>query len=528
MTTPLRLLLIEDFEDDALLVLRELRRGGYDVTHTRVETPEAMTKALDAGPWDAIIADYSLPRFDALAAFSLVQQRGLDVPFLIVSGQIGEDTAVAAMRAGVHDFLLKDRLSRLGPAVARELREAALRAERRKMQEQLLLSDRLASLGLLAASVAHEINNPLASLMANLGFALDATGSDTAAPEASPTSEREQALRDCMLCAERIREIVRDIKIFSRPDDKQHGPLDVHRVLDSSLRMAWNHIFHRARIVKDYAPCSPAIGSEAPLGQIVLNLLVNAAEALPEGNSSAQEIRVVTRQEGTSHVRVEIHDTGRGIPPELHERIFEPFFTTKPVGVGTGLGLAICRRLIHEMGGEIGVKSEPGRGTVFHILLRAAYEVAAPPPPASTAPTLERRVLVVDDEALVGSAIKRQLGSRSEVLVLVRGQEALAQVTAGRRFDAILCDLMMPEMSGPRFYEELARLAPEQAQRVIFMTGGAFTEQARSFLTGTGLPCLDKPLDFKRLRTLLTAMPPLGHADSKPPLRQTPDTRSVP
>ncbi|SEM02979.1 Response regulator receiver domain-containing protein [Stigmatella aurantiaca] len=376
MATPLRLLLIEDFEDDALMVLRELRRGGYDVTHTRIETPEALTHALDTSTWDAIIADYALPRFDALAAFALVQRRNLDIPFLIVSGQIGEETAVAAMRAGVHDFLLKDRLSRLGPAVARELREAAVRAERRKMQEQLLLSDRLASLGLLAASVAHEINNPLSSLMANLDFALNPLE-----PGVALLPEQEQALRDSMQCAERIRDIIRDIKVFSRPEDKQLGTLDVHRVLDSSLRMAWNHIFHRARVVKDYAARSLVRGREAPLGQIFLNLLVNAAQAIPEGKSGTQEIRVVTRQEETGHVRVEIHDTGQGIPPELRERIFEPFFTTKPVGVGTGLGLAICRRLITEMNGELGVDSELGRGTVFHLRLPVAREESASAPP---------------------------------------------------------------------------------------------------------------------------------------------------
>ncbi|WP_309889145.1 ATP-binding protein [Archangium sp.] len=505
MGTPLHLLLIEDFEDDALMVLRELRRGGFDVTHARVETAEALANALDAGPWDAIIADYSLPRFDALAAFALVQQRGLDLPFLIVSGQMGEDTAVAAMKAGVHDFLLKDRLSRLGPAVARELREAALRAERRKMQEQLLLSDRLASLGMLAASVAHEINNPLASLMANLDFLLD--------PEAGGTvlsTEQQQAVGDCQLCTERIREIVRDIKVFSRPAQKQHSALDVHRVLDSSVRMAWNHIFHRARIVKDYAALSPVLGSEAPLGQIFLNLLVNAADAIPDGQSSAHEIRVVTRQEGTSHVRVEIHDTGEGIPRELHERIFEPFFTTKPVGVGTGLGLAICRRIIHEMGGELGLESEPGRGTRFYLRLRTAHSVAEKPERKTPEPVRKLRLLVLDDEVVVGRAIQRLLQAQCEVLVLIQGQEALAQVSSGTRFDAILCDLMMPEMSGPRFYEELSKLVPEQAQRVIFMTGGAFTEQSRTFLANTGLPYLEKPLEPHRLRALLATMPPWG------------------
>jgi signal transduction histidine kinase len=509
MSSPLRLLLIEDFEDDALMVLRELRRSGYDVTHTRVETAEALTHALDTHTWDVIIADYALPRFDALAAFALVRQRGLDVPFLIVSGQIGEDTAVAAMRAGVHDFLLKDRLSRLGPAVARELREATHRSERRKMQEQLVLSDRLASLGLLAASVAHEINNPLASLMANLDFLLHPEDAQEPGHAAALPAEHEQALRDCHLSAERIRDIIRDIKIFSRPADKQRGPLDVHRVLDSSLRMAWNHIFHRARIVKDYAAHSPVLGNEAPLGQVFLNLLVNAADAIPEGDNHAQEIRVVTRQEGTSHVRVEIHDTGQGIPPELRERIFEPFFTTKPVGVGTGLGLAICRRLVDEMGGELGVESKPGQGTVFHLRLPTAHELSERPPRASGGTAAWRSVLILDDEATVGRALQRLLGPQYEVLVLVQGPEALAQVASGRRFDVILCDLMMPEMSGPRFYEELSLLAPEQARRLIFMTGGAFTEASRAFLASTGLPCIDKPIEAQRLRTLMAALPPL-------------------
>lgn len=362
MRTALRLLLIEDSEDDAALLARELQRAGYDVSHTRVETREALVKALETGAWDIIIADYALPRFDGLSAFAVVRDRGLDLPFLIVSGQIGEDTAVGAMKAGVHDYLLKDRLGRLGPAVARELREAQLRAERRRMQEQLLLSERLASLGMLAASVAHEVNNPLASLMACLELARE---------EQMRPEDRHQALGDALMCAERIRDIVRDIKVFSRPQDQQPGPLDVHRVMDSSLRMARHHIAHRAHIIREYGTIPMALGSETRLGQVFLNLLVNAAQAMPEGRHNANTIRVATRADGQDYVRVEIQDSGQGIPPELRERIFDPFFTTKAVGEGTGLGLAICRRLVVEMGGEISFDSEVGRGTTFHVRLRA-------------------------------------------------------------------------------------------------------------------------------------------------------------
>jgi signal transduction histidine kinase len=372
----LRLLLLEDSSDDEEMLLQELRSNGYDVSHTRVVTREEFSRALEAEPWDAIISDYILPGFTGLEAFSRVQQRGLDVPFLLVSGAIGEDTAVAAMKAGVHDFLLKDRLGRLGPALARELREAAVRAERRRMQEQLLLSDRLASLGMLAAGVAHEISNPLSSLLMNLDLALNPP------QERQMHPEEAQAVRSAFECAMHIRDIVRDIKIFARPDKEQFGPTDLHRVLDSVLRMAWHQVAHRAKLVRDYQGSSSVHGSEARLAQVFLNLVINAAQAIPDGPSGQHEISVVTRPEGPDSIRVEIRDTGPGIPPELHERIFEPFFTTKPPDVGTGLGLSICRRIVTEMGGSMGVKSQPGQGSLFWVHLRSASdarEVGGPP-----------------------------------------------------------------------------------------------------------------------------------------------------
>jgi signal transduction histidine kinase len=501
-SSPLRLLLVEDSEDDAALVLRELRRGGYEVSHTRVESAEGLEAALDAGPWDVIITDYALPGFDGLAAFAQVRARGLDVPFLIVSGKIGEDVAVAAMKAGVHDFVLKDRMGRLAPAVAREIREAEVRAERRRIQEHLLLSDRLSSLGLLAASVAHEINNPLASLIMNLQLVMDSLEG------CQLPGEGDQALREAFECAGRVRDIIRDIKVFSRPEERQTGPTDLHRVLDSCLRMASNHLIHRARVTKEYGQVLAVLGSEARLGQVFLNLIVNAAQALPDGQKNQHEIRVATKREGTDFVRVEIHDTGPGIPVELQERIFEPFFTTKPTGVGTGLGLSICRRLITEMGGTVGLTSQPGKGTTFWVRLRTALPVADSPPDKSLVRLKQgMRVLVIDDEAAVGRALQRYLGRWHDISVTLRAREALGFITAGAHFDAILCDLMMPEMNGPQFHEALRRVDPEQARRVIFMTGGAFSENANAFLSAVPNPHLEKPIDLERLGSLLDTVP---------------------
>jgi signal transduction histidine kinase len=371
MTQRLRLLLLEDSADDEEVLLQELRSGGYDVSHTRVMTRDEFARALEAGPWDVIISDYMLPGFTGMDAFYRVQQRGLDVPFLLVSGTIGEETAVAAMKAGVHDFLLKDRLGRLGPAVARELREAAGRAERRRMQEQLLLSERLASLGMLAAGVAHEINNPLTSLLMNLDLAMNPP------PQGQGQPEEADVLRSAFECAVHIRDIVSDIKIFVRPVEERFGPTDLHRVLDSVLRMAWHQVVHKARLVKEYGGAAFVHGSEARLAQVFLNLVINAAQAIPDDSSDRHQISVVTRQEEPDCIQVEIRDTGPGIPPELLERIFEPFFTTKPVGVGTGLGLPICLRIVTEMGGNIGVQSQLGQGSLFWVRLRSAPEVKA-------------------------------------------------------------------------------------------------------------------------------------------------------
>jgi PAS domain S-box-containing protein len=378
--------------------------------------------------------------------------------------------------------------------------------ERVQAQAHLMVSDRMASIGTLAAGVAHEINNPLAAATANLDFVSKAVAELAQRFGPPEFAEIQEALRDAREAADRVRIIVRDLKIFSRPEDERRGPIDVQRVLESSLRMAWNEIRHRVHLVKEYEAVRPVLASESRLGQVFLNLIVNAAQAMPEGQANVNQIRVRTRSDGPDRVSVEIEDTGPGIAPDVMQRLFTPFFTTKPAGVGSGLGLSICQRIVTDLGGHIEVDTEMGRGTVFRVLLPAALEEELPrtsePPPARIAPR-RGRILVVDDEPTIGTAVRRMLGSDHDVVTMTSAEKALDLIIAGERFDVVVCDLMMPVMTGIEFYGQLSAKSPEHAQRVLFLSGGAFTVEAREFLDRVPNARLEKPFEVQTLRALV-------------------------
>jgi signal transduction histidine kinase len=527
MGKALRALIVEDVERDALLLVRELQRGGFDVTFERVDTAEALASALDQKSWDIIVSDYTMPRFSAPQALALVKARRLELPFIIVSGTVDEEMAVGAIRAGAHDFMAKGRLARLVPAIERELQEATLRAERSRLEQQLVISDRMASVGTLAAGVAHEINNPLCALMGNLEFVADDLGQviqdisalaleDDAAgrvPSASlsePVSrltEIQGPLNEARDAAERVRMIVRDLKAFSRADEETRGPVDVHRVIDSSIRMAHNEIRHRARLVKVYGDIPLVEGNEARLSQVFLNLLVNAAYAVPEAKLEQNEIRVETRLLGEDRVVVEVRDTGAGIPAEALPRIFDPFFTTKPIGVGTGLGLAICHRIVTALGGAMEAESQPGAGTAIRAILRTttgtARESQAQP---GVAAQRRGKILLVDDEAALGTTLQRMLSSAHDVVCLTTARDALDRIRQGERFDVVLCDLMMPDVTGMDLYVAVSNEAPDQVQKMAFMTGGAFTSRAHDFLDRVRAPCIEKPFSSQDLLRFINSL----------------------
>ncbi len=372
--------------------------------------------------------------------------------------------------------------------IERQARELGL------LRERLLVADRLASMGHLAASAAHELNNPLATVIGNL---------DMLAEElVAALPEQREMLADAREAAERLRLTVRDLKLLSRSDDARGTAADLERVLDSCARLLWNELRHRARLVKEYGRVPLVAMSEPRLGQALVNLLIHAARALPEGRAAEHELRVRTTREGERAV-VEVRDDGPGLTAEARARLFEPFADAQS-GAGTGLGLPICRALLREDGGDITVESEPGRGTVFRIALPLAGE-APLVAPSSVAPStaLRGRVLVIDDEPMVGHSTQRILGREHDVQVLTGARSALSRIGEGERYDVILCDLMMPELTGMDLHSELARVAPDQAERLVFMTGGAFTPGAREFLERVPNPRVEKPFVIAQLRALV-------------------------
>jgi CheY-like chemotaxis protein/two-component sensor histidine kinase len=366
----------------------------------------------------------------------------------------------------------------------------------------------MASVGTLAAGVAHEINNPLASVITNLDLAVRDAGE--LVEVAGYTTELLDELNDAREAAERVRRIVKDLKIFSRVDDDTRGPVDVERVLESTLRMAWNEIRHRARLVKDYQKTPLVEANESRLGQVFLNLLVNAAQAIEEGKASRNEIRVKTFIDAQGCVVVCISDTGSGIPESLRSRLFTPFVTTKAPGVGTGLGLSICHRIVTSLGGQIKVDSEVGKGTEFRVILPQAKPDSVVPERASSTPKVAARrrgrILVVDDEPLITKVVRRTLGREHDVEALNSAEEALVRIRAGERFDVILCDLMMPQVTGMDFHEQLTDAFPEQARKMVFLSGGAFTKRARDFLEHVQNHRVEKPIDAQGLKALVNDM----------------------
>jgi PAS domain S-box-containing protein len=381
--------------------------------------------------------------------------------------------------------------------------------ERHRLRAKLLLSDRMASLGTLAAGIAHEINNPLAYVTANLEVVAESLELEPAR-RAADYADRKAALADAREGAERVRKIVRGLRSFSRYEEEKRVALALPEVIDAAVRLTGNELKHRAMVVCELAPTPLVFADEGRLAQVLINLLINAAHAIPAGRTSDNRITVRTRTDDQGRAVLEVEDTGTGMPPDVQQRAFDPFFTTKPVGEGTGLGLSICHGIVTGLGGQITIESARVHGSIVRVALPPApaehLPASAVIADAAPAPPRRHRVMIVDDDPRVARALKRMLSVDHDLMLASCGAEAIEHVTAGARFDAIITDVMMPNMTGIELHERLADLAPDQALRMIFLTGGVFSAQTQAMLDAAGNPQLQKPVSSQQLRECVSSL----------------------
>ncbi len=546
-----RILLVDDQPGGTRAAVEAVARAAKAGEIERVESVPAAVARLDAQPYDFVLlpperlkaalagglrgdADVLRETFDVFEdGVCLVSPDGkLEVANAIgtrlYGGGLREDLEAAAREAITHGVTADRSLSFDGRVFAVRAyplpgRGAVLyvrdATDEREREIGRLQAEKLASIGLLAAGVAHEINNPAAFVLANIEALaahmrlIDEKLRDL--PDgglgrlglADQLFEANAILQESKEGMARIHRIVRDLAAFSHADEGSDVPMNVNSAVESALSMLRNELKYRAQVERDLGATRTVRASAARLGQVFLNLILNAAQALDEADARRNRVRVRTFDDGDAVV-IEISDNGPGIQAEVLPRIFESFFTTKPRGMGTGLGLPISLGIVRGLGGEIVVESRKGEGATFRVRLPAGESIApvvsVPAPAATRARGYQRRrILAVDDEALLLKAYRRMLGDAHELVTALGGPEALRILERDAAFDAILCDLQMPEMSGVELYAAVRERFPALGDRFVFVTGGAFSNDARRFLEESVAAVIQKPFRLEDLLALI-------------------------
>jgi two-component system cell cycle sensor histidine kinase/response regulator CckA len=473
---PLRVLFVEDSEDDAALQVRLLRQAGYDVLHERVDSQESLAQALGK-LWDIVISDYSMPHFSGTEALKLVRQKGLDVPFVFVSGTIGEDSAVAALKVGAQDYLMKSNLGRLIPSVERELRESEERKQRRRLEEQVHQLQRFEAIGRLAGGVAHDFNNVIGAIM---GWA------DIGVRTAEEGSDLQDKFLKIRSQADRASALTRQLLAFARRQMLQPCNTNLNELAREEISLLRKVIGERIEIDMKLAVDLSIIWADpGQIEQVLMNLCLNARDAMPDGGRLLIESRnvVVTEDYQQTHayalpgsyVLLRVADTGTGMDPETLAHIFEPFFTTKEVGRGTGLGLATVYGIVKQHKGFIDVDSTPGEGTAFRVYLPLGNGPAVQPekPSVGSLRGGTERILIAEDNDDLREAAQEILASLGyQVLTAKDGDEALSVFRQqAHAIDLVFLDVVMPKLNGPEAYLKMAEIRPDMA--VMFTTGYA-------------------------------------------------------
>lgn len=481
----IRVLLLEDRITDAELIVRELQRCNFEPRWDRAETEEGFVGLLDASI-DVILADYNLPRFDGLKALKKLQESKLDIPFIIISGSLGDELVAQCIKQGVTDYLMKDRLDRLGLAVSNALDEHRLRAERVLVEEQLRQAQKMEAIGQLAGGIAHDFNNVLTVINGWSGMMLN----DPSVSEAT-----REAAKQIYTAGQRASSLTRQLLYFSRKRPIERVSLNLNQTIEEIASMLRRLIGEHINLTLDLAPGLPLIEADiSMMEQVLVNLTVNARDAMPQGGRLTLQTRIVELTEAElhgkedlkpgRHIRLRVQDDGCGIPQEILPRVFEPFFTTKEAGKGTGLGLATVFGIVKQHHGWLEVDSTVNAGTCFTLLFPMLKSRASLPPgiTAQDRPVAGGRetILIVEDEPSVREfavAVLKPLGYR--VLQARSGLDALeVWKWHSARINLLLTDMVMPDdLNGP---ELAAKLLTDKPDLAVIFTSGYSQETMRS------------------------------------------------
>ncbi|MDA1220197.1 MAG: response regulator [Chloroflexi bacterium] len=509
MSTPLRALIVEDSEDDVLTLIRQLNNGGYETCYKQVDTPDQMNKALDEETWDIIISDYNMPTFSAPAALKIFQKTNLDLPFIILSGAIGEDEAVASMKAGAHDYIMKGNVARLIPAIERELKDAEQRRENRLLEEQFLQTQKMESIGRLAGGVAHDFNNLLTSIMGHAQL-----GSMKLLAEKDPLREHFDEIQKA---ADSASNLTRQLLAFSRRQVIEPQTINLNTLIDNVNRMLHRLIGEHIELLTTPNPELDLVTVDpGQIEQVIVNLVINARDAIAQGGQitiKTDNVILGAHQASTydnlapgKYVTLSVSDNGTGMNQETQSKIFEPFFTTKDEGKGTGLGLATCYGIAKQNNGYIGVETQLGEGTTFSVYLPKsdAPGITQPTKPDNNGnPKMtggKETILLAEDESDVRTFIASMLQDQGyNIIEASNGKEAI-QIAEQHRQENIrllITDIIMPQMDGIDLANQFKTFYPNT--KVLLTSGYPDELITQETLTSKNYEFIQKPFLPARL-----------------------------
>ena len=503
MGIPLRLLIIEDSEDDAALIVRELKRAGYETNFKRVDSENTLKSVLALQDWDLVVSDFSMPQFSGTDALKLVRTMGLDAPFIFVSGTMGEDTAVGALKNGAQDYLVKTNLKRLVPAVQRELREAGERRERKRLEQHVQQLQKFEAIGRLAGGIAHDFNNTIGAIMgwAEMGY--------DEAREGSRLRDRFEKIRDQAVWAGQL---TSQLLTFARRQVLQPRGVNLNTLVDEGMKLLHRLIGAQFEVrVLKHPELEITLVDPTQVQQALMNLCLNARDAMPEGGVLTIETQNVEIDEEYCHqhpsgkpgryVMLSVSDTGVGMDKATLDRVFEPFFTTKEMGRGTGLGLSTVYGVVKQHDGFIYGYSEPGNGTVFRLYFPVLIGTAAPPEirTKESAQKGTGTILVADDYDALRETTREMLVSLGyEVICAKDGDEAVELFRQNAdKVDLVLLDVVLPLHSGPEVFSQISSIRP--GTRAIFVSGYSGDNALLNSALQRGIAILQKPFSLSSL-----------------------------